>query len=113
MVVVVVFGAALPMAVLLSGLAARTVLSTCTLFLVGGVLVSDGFLGLIHITPDSEIVSVTADLAQFTVLFSDGMHVSLPKLRANWRNPARALGLGMPLAFVFRARATHYLAGLD
>ncbi len=44
------------MAVLLSGLAARTVLSTSFLFLVGGALVSDGFLGLIHITPDSEIV---------------------------------------------------------
>ncbi|MET9848377.1 cation:proton antiporter, partial [Streptomyces ossamyceticus] len=55
----------------------------------------------------------TADLALFAVLFTDGMHVSLPKLRANWRNPARALGLGMPLAFVGTALITHYLAGLD
>ncbi len=113
MVLVVVFGVALLVAVLLSGLAARTVLSTSFLFLVGGALVSDGFLGLIHITPDSEIVSVTADLALFAVLFTDGMHVSLPKLRANWRNPARALGLGMPLAFVFMALITHFLVGLD
>ncbi|WP_019074950.1 cation:proton antiporter [Streptomyces hokutonensis] len=113
MVLVVVFGAALLVAVLLSGLAARTVLSTSFLFLVGGALVSDGFLGLIHITPDSEIVSVTADLALFAVLFTDGMHVSLPTLRAHWKNPARALGLGMPLAFVFMALITHYLVGLD
>ncbi|MET9041223.1 cation:proton antiporter [Streptomyces mirabilis] len=113
MVLVVVFGAALLVSVLLSGLAARTVLSTSFLFLVGGALVSDGFLGLIHITPDSEIVSVTADLALFAVLFTDGMYVSLPKLRANWRNPARALGLGMPLAFVFMALVTHYLVDLD
>ncbi|MER6377933.1 cation:proton antiporter [Streptomyces mirabilis] len=113
MVLVVVFGAALLVAVLLPGLAARTVLSTSFLFLVGGALVSDGFLGLIPITPDSEIVSVTADLALFAVLFTDGMHVSLLKLRANWRNPARALGLGMPLAFVFMALVTHYLVGLD
>ncbi|MFI6352259.1 cation:proton antiporter [Streptomyces sp. NPDC050743] len=113
MVLVAVFGAALLVAVLLSGLAARTVLSTSLLFLVGGALVSDGFLGLIHITPDSEIVSVTADLALFAVLFTDGMHVSLPKLRANWKNPARALGLGMPLAFVFMGLAAHFLAGLD
>ncbi|GGU41917.1 hypothetical protein GCM10010244_80140 [Streptomyces coeruleorubidus] len=83
------------------------------LFLVGGPLVSDGFLGLIHITPDSEIVSVTADLALFAVLFTDGMHVSFPKLRENWRNPARALGLGMPLAFVGMALITHFLVGLD
>ena len=113
MVLVAVFGAALLIAVLLSGLAARTVLSTSFLFLVGGALVSDGFLGLIHITPDSEIVSATADLALFAVLFTDGMHVSFPKLRANWKNPARALGLGMPLAFVGMALITHFLVGLD
>jgi hypothetical protein len=63
MVLVAVFGVALLIAVLLSGLAARTILSTSFLFLVGGALVSDGFLGLIHLTPDSEIVSVTADLS--------------------------------------------------
>ncbi|MFI6898105.1 cation:proton antiporter [Streptomyces sp. NPDC050256] len=113
MVLVAVFGAALLIAVLLSGLAARTVLSTSFLFLVGGALVSDGFLGLIHITPDSEIVGVTADLALFAVLFTDGMHVSFPKLRAQWKNPARALGLGMPLAFLGMALVTHYVAGLD
>lgn len=113
MVLVAVFGAALLVAVLLSGLAARTVLSTSLLFLVGGALVSDGFLGLIHISPESEIVAVTADLALFAVLFTDGMHVSFTKLRANWRNPARALGLGMPLAFVGMALITHYLVGLD
>ncbi|WP_309054838.1 cation:proton antiporter [Streptomyces sp.] len=113
MVLVAVFGAALLVAVLLSGLAARTVLSTSLLFLVGGALVSDGFLGLIHISPESEIVSVTADLALFAVLFTDGTHVSFGKLRANWRDPARALGLGMPLACVGMALITHYLVGLD
>ncbi|MFB7224832.1 cation:proton antiporter [Streptomyces sp. NPDC056227] len=113
MVLIAVFGVALLVAVLLSGLAARTVLSTSLLFLVGGALVSDGFLGLIHITPDSDIVEVTADLALFAVLFTDGMHVSFPKLRANWKNPARALGLGMPLAFVGMALVTHYVVGLD
>ncbi|MFJ3927021.1 cation:proton antiporter [Streptomyces sp. NPDC090022] len=113
MVLVAVFGVVLLVAVLLSGLAARTVLSTSLLFLLGGALVSDGFLGLIHITPDSEIVAVTADLALFAVLFTDGMHVSFPALRRNWRNPARALGLGMPLALVGMALITHYLVGLD
>ncbi|MET7575041.1 cation:proton antiporter [Streptomyces sp. NPDC005492] len=100
-------------AVLSSGLTARTVLSTSFLFLVGGALVSNGFLGLIHITPDSEILSVTTGLALFALLFTDGQHVSFTKLRANWRNPARALGLRMPLAFVFMALVTHYLVGLD
>ncbi len=113
MVLVVVFGVALLVAVLLSGLAARTVLSTSLLFLLGGALVSDGFLGLIHITPDSEIVSATADLALFAVLFTDGMHVSFPKLRESWKHPARALGLGMPLAFAGMGLISHFLVGLD
>ncbi|MEU0162252.1 cation:proton antiporter [Streptomyces sp. NPDC006261] len=113
MVLVMVFGVALLVAVLLSGLAARSVLSTSLLFLLGGAVVSDGFLGLIHITPDSDIVRVTADLALFAVLFTDGMHVSVPALRRSWRNPARALGLGMPLAFLGVALLTHFLVGLD
>ncbi|GAA3621919.1 cation:proton antiporter [Streptomyces chitinivorans] len=113
MVLVMVFGVALLIAVLLSGLAARSVLSTSLLFLVGGALVSDGFLGLIHITPDSGIVETTADLALFAVLFTDGMHVSFPALRRAWRNPVRALGLGMPLAFLGVALLTHFLVGLD
>lgn len=108
-----VFGAALLVAVLLSGLAARSVLSTSLLFLVGGALVSDGFLGLIHITPESDLVRVTADLALFAVLFTDGMHVSFPELRSRWKNPARALGLGMPLAFLGIALLAHFLVGLD
>ncbi|MDT3442644.1 cation:proton antiporter [Pseudofrankia sp. BMG5.37] len=113
MVLVAVFGVALLVAVLLSGLAARSVLSTSFLFLLGGALVGDGFLGLVHITAGSEIVGVTADLALFVVLFTDGMHVSFPALRGAWWNPARALGLGMPLAFAGMAVVTHLLVGLD
>jgi sodium/hydrogen antiporter len=112
-VLVVVFGAALLVAVLFSGLAARSVLSTSLLFLVGGALVGDGLLGWIHISPGSDVVAVTADLALFAVLFTDGMHVSFPRLRGAWRSPARALVLGMPLAFVGVALAAHFLAGLD
>jgi NhaP-type Na+/H+ or K+/H+ antiporter len=112
-VLIVVFGIALLTAVLLSGLAARSVLSTSLLFLAGGALVGDGALGLVHITAGSGIVAITADLALFTVLFTDGMHVSFPSLRTAWRNPARALGIGMPLAFVGTALLTHWLVGLD
>ncbi len=112
-VLVLVFGVALLVAVLLSGLAARSVLSTTLLFLAGGALVGDGMLGLIHVSPSSGIVQVTADLALFAVLFTDGMHVSFGTLRRRWRYPARALGLGMPLAFAGIALLAHYLVGLD
>nr|WP_308407799.1 hypothetical protein [Streptomyces sp. RKAG337] len=62
----------------MSGLAARSVLSTSLLFLLAGAAVGDGALGLVHIAPDSPLVTATADLALFTVLFTDGMHVSFP-----------------------------------
>ncbi|OEU97657.1 peptidase [Streptomyces qinglanensis] len=113
MVLVMVFGIALLVAVLLSGLAARSVLSTSLLFLAGGALVGDGALGLIHVAPESDIVRVTADLALFAVLFTDGMHVRFADLRERWKSPARALGLGMPLAFLGIALLTHWLVGFD
>lgn len=68
MILVLVFGVALLIAVLISGVAARSVLSTSLLFLVAGAVVGDGLLGWIHVTPDSGIVSDAADLALFTVL---------------------------------------------
>ncbi|CAG6398094.1 cation:proton antiporter [Streptomyces cocklensis] len=113
MVLIVVFGTALLVAVLLSGLAARSVLSTSLLFLLGGALVGDGVLGLVHIDAGSGIVATTADLALFAVLFTDGMHISFSSLRTAWRNPVRALGVGMPLAFAGMAVITHFLVGLD
>lgn len=113
MVLVAVFGVGLLVALLLSGLAARSVLSTSLLFLAGGALVSDGFLGLVHITPDSGLVEVTADLALFAVLFTDGTHVSFPAVRRAWQYPARALVLAMPLAMVGVAVVAHVAAGLD
>ena len=58
-------------------------------------------------------MSTLADLALFTVLFVDGGRLSLRELRAGWRLSGRALGLGMPLALVLVAVATHYLVGLD
>ncbi|WP_338692922.1 hypothetical protein V2W30_01430 [Streptomyces sp. Q6] len=47
-----------------------------------------GLVGGLVGTPDSEIVSVTVDLALFAVLFTDGMQVAFPGLRAHWKNPA-------------------------
>lgn len=63
MVLIAVFGVALLIAVLVWGLAARSVLSTSLLFLVAGALVGDGAFGLIHVTADTPIVAITADLA--------------------------------------------------
>ncbi|MFE6613347.1 cation:proton antiporter [Amycolatopsis sp. NPDC057786] len=54
-----------------------------------------------------------ADLALFTVLFTDGQRANLPSLKEGWRLSGRALGLAMPLTMVGIAVPTHYLTGLD
>jgi sodium/hydrogen antiporter len=113
MVLVLTFGVVLMITVALSGLAARSVLSTALVFLVGGALVGPGVLGLIEVSPDGPLVSNLADVALFTVLFVDGGRLPVRQLRAGWRLSGRALGLGMPLTLVLVAVASHYLVGLD
>ncbi len=113
MSLVLVFGLALLVSVLVSGVAARTVLSTSLVFLVAGAAVGAGGLGVVNLTPDSPIVGGLADLALFTVLFVDGGALRSLRGEGSWRQPARALGLGMPLAFGGVALLAHYAAGFD
>ena len=113
MVLVLTFGVVLLVTVALSGLAARTVLSTALVFLVAGMLVGPGALGLIDVSRQDPAVSAVADLALFTVLFVDGGRLPLRQLRTGWRLSGRALGLGMPLTMLLVAVAAHFLVGLD
>jgi sodium/hydrogen antiporter len=110
---VLAFGVVLLVSVSLSGVAARTVLSTALLFLLAGALIGQGGFGLVDIPSDGPFVTVLADLALFTVLFTDGQRAGLPALREGWRLSGRALGLAMPLTMVGIALPAHYLAGLD
>ncbi len=106
------FAGLLLLAVLVSSLAHRTVLSTAALFLVGGFLLGDGTLGVLDIAPDDEIVAGLAELALFSVLFTDGMRVGVGELRGAWRLPGRALVLGLPLTLLVTSLMAHYVAGL-
>lgn len=109
---VVVFGALLVVAVLISELAHRTVLSTAVLFLVAGFILGPGVLDVVHVESGDESVSVLAELALFSVLYSDGMRVGIADLRRAWRLPGRALALGMPLTLLITAALAHWVAGL-
>ena len=111
MELVLAYGVVLLISVSLSGLAARTVLSTALLFLVGGALLGPGGFGVVNASDGT--VAALADIALFTVLFTDGQRASVPALKEGWRLSGRALGLGMPLAMVGVAIPAHYLAGLD
>lgn len=110
---VLAFGIVLLISVSLSGVAARTVLSTALLFLLAGALIGQGGFGLVDIPSNGPFVTGLADLALFTVLFTDGQRAGLPALREGWRLSGRALGLGMPLTMVGIALPAHFLAGLD
>lgn len=113
MTLALAFGLVLLISVSLSGLAARTVLSTALLFLVAGALIGQGGFGLVDIPSNGAFVTGLADLALFTVLFTDGQRASLPSLKEGWRLSGRALGLAMPLTMVGIAVPTHFLTGLD
>ncbi|MFI7706756.1 hypothetical protein [Nonomuraea sp. NPDC049480] len=77
-VLLTAFAAVLLLAVLLSSLAHRTILSTAALFLVAGFLLGDGALGVVSLKPGDDLVATLAELALFTVLFTDGMRVGSP-----------------------------------
>lgn len=53
-----------------------------------------------------------AQLALFSVLFTDGMKVGWSDLRSAWRLPGRALVLGLPLTLIVTALLARYIAGL-
>ncbi|PWU52599.1 peptidase [Micromonospora sp. S4605] len=107
------FAAVLLLAVLLSSLAHRSILSTAVLFLVAGFVLGPETTGVLDITADAPIVSTLAELALVTVLFTDGMRVGWADLRSAWRLPGRALGWGLPLTLLITALLAHYVAGLD
>ena len=112
MIALLVFAVALFVAVLVSELADRSVLSTAVLFLVAGFAAGDGVLNLIPLKPEDAIVHQLAELALFSVLFTDGMRVSLRDLTSAWHLPGRALLFGLPLTALGTAVLAHYVAGL-
>ncbi len=74
------FAVTLLVAVLLSGLAHRSVLSIAVLFLVAGFLLGEGVLGLMALDPESPVIATLAAFALFSVLFTDGMRVGMRDL---------------------------------
>lgn len=112
MTLLLAFAVVLLAGVLISGLAHRSVLSTAVLFLIAGFLLGDGMLGVVHLRPRDQLVTTLAELALFSVLFTDGQRVGLNDLRSAWRLPGRALVLGMPLTFLVTAVLAVAVAGL-
>ncbi|GAA1465543.1 cation:proton antiporter [Microbacterium thalassium] len=99
----IAFGVVLLLAILISGIAHRTVLSTAVLFLVAGFVLGSGVTDVIPIQAGDPTVSLIAELALFIVLFTDGQRIAVRDLTRAWKLPGRALLLGMPLTFAITA----------
>lgn len=82
------------------------------LFLAAGFLTGPGMLGFINLEPKDAVVQRIAELALFSVLFTDGMRLDLRELTSKWRLPGRALLIGMPLTLLGTAVLAHEVAGL-
>ena len=106
------FAVVLLIGVLISERASRTIISTAVLFLLAGFVLGEGVLGVLDIRSGHPLVETLAELALFSVLFTDGMRVGLPQLRSAWQLPGRALLLGLPLTLAATAVLAHYVVGL-
>lgn len=91
---VLAFAVVLFAAVLVSGIAHRTVLSTAALFLAAGFVLGQGVLGLVPLTGGTDSVRLLAEGALFAVLFTDGMRLDVNDLRATGGCPPAPSGWG-------------------
>jgi sodium/hydrogen antiporter len=113
MALLLAFALTLVIAVLLSGLAEETVLSVAVLFLVSGFLLGSGVFGPVQ-EPNPHLLERIAELALFSVLFTDGMKTGgINQVRGFWRLPSRALLIGMPLTIGLIAVLARHMTGLD
>jgi Kef-type K+ transport system membrane component KefB len=90
MTLLLVYAVMLVAAVLLSEYAQRSVLSNAVLFLIAGFLTGTGVLGLVAVQPQDRMVQELAEIALFSVLFTDGMRSGLRDLRRAWCLPGRS-----------------------
>ncbi len=113
MSLLIAFACSLFAAVLISGWARKTILSTAVLFLGTGLLVGSGWLPHTAV-PKLESLRSIAEVALFSTLFSDGIRTGgFSEIRREWHLAGRALLIGMPLTIFFIALVGHYAAGMN
>jgi NhaP-type Na+/H+ or K+/H+ antiporter len=110
---VTVLGLLLVGGALLSGLARRSILSLTAVFVLLGVVLGDGGVGVLDFDPRSGFVEALALTALVLILFRDGLEVEAEMLQKAWRPPLRKLVLAMPITAGIIALATHALTDLS
>ena len=106
------FAITLVVAVLISNIAERSVLSVAVFFLGAGMLLGTRVFGSIS-QVNSGLLHTLAEIALFSVLFTDGMRTGgIREIRSHWHYPGRALLIGMPLTIAGIAVLAYFLVGL-
>ncbi len=101
------FGALLFGAAVLSGWLQGTVLSISVLSVGAGIALAE--LGVLTVDPTSKTVLYIIEIALILTLFSDGLLVERELLRDHWGPAALALVLAMPITLALLAGAAHVL----
>jgi hypothetical protein len=112
MLILLAFAFTLLLAVLVSELAERSVLSTAVLFLLSGFVLGGGMLNVIVLQPGEPVLSTFTEVALFSVLFTEGVHLGIRDLTRAWRLPGRALIVGLPITLGITAVLAHVVVGL-
>src|SRR5215210_3070878 len=102
-----VLGALLVGGALLSGLARRSFLSLTALFVLAGLALGEGGLGVLDIRAESGVVRGIAVVALIVILFRDGLEVEAEMLQREWRLPLRKLVVAMPVTAAIVAVVAH------
>ena len=87
MATLLAFGLLLLLAVLLSGVAERSVLSIAVLSLIAGFVLGDGGFGVLHVQPETPGL---ARLIEIAITFSIILHSSTDVLIARWLETEQA-----------------------
>ncbi|MCA9873957.1 MAG: cation:proton antiporter [Anaerolineales bacterium] len=113
MVVVLAFALTLLVAVLISARAKVTAISIPVLFVLTGFAIGPGMMNFIDLEPETPGIILFVELALFSVLLVDGLHIGLDKVKEVWQLPSRVLIIGLPLTIGVTAVLGHFILNLS
>ena len=107
------FGGVLMLGALVSGVAHRSFLALTPVFVILGLVLGTGGLGILELDAGSGFVEILAVTALVVILFRDGLEVEEEMLRTAWRLPVRKLVVAMPITAVIVALTAKALVELS
>jgi NhaP-type Na+/H+ or K+/H+ antiporter len=107
------FGGVLMLGAVVSGVADRSFLALTPVFVILGLVLGTGGLGVLELDAGSGFVEILAVTALVVILFRDGLEVEEEMLRTAWRLPVRKLVVAMPITAVIVALTAKALVELS